>query len=215
MNKLLAVGCSITHGSDTVLDRYDPANVEFSYAKHLADHYQAAYCNRAYPGASNELIFHRAVEELTTGNYTHCVVGWTSLHREAWEKDNMIWAFNHNYGQCTDNSIAELPFVKRHRLAHISSNRRELVSEVLRYWESLKIKLFNDCVEQKLTHYRTLLKLLCDQQKVKLIDISVLPNDQLNFGVYDVGIWLEQSRHPTVEEHELIFQHILNNYENI
>ena len=207
-NRLLASGCSITHGLETVTDGYDPANIEFSYAKYLADHYQADYDNVAYPGASNEMIFHRTVEHLTTHHYTHCVVGWTSLHREAWEKDNIVWTFNANYGQCVDNNITAQPFVKKHPIANLLANRTELVKQVKRFWESVDIKLLNDFPEQKLKHYRSLLQLLCASKNIKLIELSALSNGQQDLLSLDnIG------RHPNRDEHKKIYQDIINYYE--
>jgi hypothetical protein len=199
-----------------VTNGYDPANIEFSYAKYLADHYQADYDNVAYPGASNEMIFHRTVEHLTTHHYTHCVIGWTSLHREAWEKNNVVWAFNLNYGQCQDNNITELPFIKRHPIANLCSNRKELVKQVQNFWEVVRIKLFNDALEQKLTHYRSIIQLICQYKNIKLIEIGVLQNEQSDLlSVTAVGQWATKSRHPDRDDHKKIYQHIVDYYEKI
>jgi hypothetical protein len=216
MNKLLAAGCSITHGLETVSNGYDMANTEFSYAKYLAEYYQAEYCNVAYPGASNEMIFHRTVEHLTTQHYTHCVVGWTSLHREAWEKDNVVWTFNLNYGQCSDNNVVELPFIKRHPIANLSANRKELVSQVLQFWETINIKLLNDSLNQKIKHYRTTIQLLCQTKNIKLIELSVVDNDQDDlFNLKNIGTWFNTVRHPTRDEHKIFYQNLINYYETI
>ena len=37
--KLLANGCSMTHGQELVTDGYDPANTELCYAKKVFDEY--------------------------------------------------------------------------------------------------------------------------------------------------------------------------------
>lgn len=207
MNKLLAVGCSITHGAETVSDSYDIADTEFSYAKHLADYYQAEYHNVAYPGASNEIIFHRTVESLTTQPYTHCVIGWTSLHREAWEKDNVVWTFSANYGRCNDNNAIAQSFVKKHPVASLTSNRVELVNQVQQFWETLHIKLLNDFPEQKLTHYRSMVQLLCKTNNIKLIEISVFPTGQVDlFNLPYLG------RHSNREEHKKIYQDIIKQH---
>jgi len=211
MNKLLASGCSITHGLKTASNGYDINNTQHSYARLLADWLDVGYVNVAYPGASNELIFHRTVNQLINHHdYTHCVIGWTSLHRESWEKQNVVWSFNARYGQCSDNNINELPYIKKHPIAHICANRKELVKDVLRYWEACKIKLLNDSLEQKLDHYRTAIELICDQKNVSLIEVSALPNDVSVFKLYSVGTWLHESRHPTINEHQLIFQQLMD-----
>ena len=54
--KLLANGCSLTHGQELVTDGYDPANTEFCYAKILADQFSMSYENIALPGISNKHI---------------------------------------------------------------------------------------------------------------------------------------------------------------
>lgn len=211
MNKLLAGGCSITHGLETVSQGYDVANTEFSYARYLADHYQAEYCNVAYPGASNELIFHRLVSQLLANDYTHCVVGWTGLHRESWEKDNVVWRFSLNYGECTDNNVAELPFIKRHPTAALRANQKSAVGDVLRFWETIKIKLLNDSQEQKLTHYRSIIQLVCNQKGIELIELSAIVNDQPDLlNLETVGSWKAQKRHPSREEHINIYNAIIS-----
>ena len=38
--KLLANGCSMTHGQELVTDGYDPANTQLCYAKKIFDEYE-------------------------------------------------------------------------------------------------------------------------------------------------------------------------------
>lgn len=205
--KLLVAGCSITHGHETVVGNYDIRNTQYSYAKYVADHLGAEYQNVSYPGASNEFIFHRAMEELASGNYTDCLVAWTSLHRDAWEKDSLKWTFNLNYGACTDISSTELPFVKTHKIAKFHSNVRERLNEVVSYWDTLRIRVLNDDLEKKLKHYRLAIKSVCDTKNVRLVEINALPNSEVLYTLS--GSWLNRGVHPTKAEHRAMAEKLI------
>ena len=43
--KLLANGCSMTHGQELVTDGYDPANTQLCYAKKIFDEYEKVLQN--------------------------------------------------------------------------------------------------------------------------------------------------------------------------
>lgn len=180
MNKLLASGCSITHGLGTVSNYYDLANIEFSYAKIVADSISAEYVNVAHPGASNEFIFHKTVGQLLKNEFTHCLIGWTSMYREAWEKDDIIWTFNLNYGSCRDYNSKESLFIKQHPVAKIHSNIKNNLNDVLRYWEVFTRKILTDNLDEKLQHYRDTIKFICNIKNIHLVEISALQNSAVD-----------------------------------
>ena len=67
--KLLANGCSMTHGQELVTNGYDPANTEKCYAKKIFDEFDDTfehYHNIALPGVSNAHIVESTLDFLLT-----------------------------------------------------------------------------------------------------------------------------------------------------
>ena len=99
--KLLANGCSMTHGQELVTDGYDPANTELCYAKKVFDEYEIfeEYVNVALPGISNAHIVESTIDYLITndpGN-TFVLIGWTSPIRYSFTHNDHYIRFNiHN-----------------------------------------------------------------------------------------------------------------------
>lgn len=216
MNKLLATGCSFAHASETVSNNYDLQNINFSYARYVADHLNAEYTNLAYPGASNEFIFHRTISAITTNDYTHCLVSWTSLYRESWEKDGVIWQFNLNYGNCIDSKSSELPFIKRHKISNLQSNVRENLAAVVRYWPEFRRKILTDDLELKLKNYRKTIQAICQINNVHLIEINALENSETDLDcIANMNdIYYKSKIHPTIQQHKLIAERIIQKYYN-
>lgn len=97
--KLLANGCSMTHGQELVTDSYNPANTELCYAKILADQFDMSYDNIALPGISNKHIVESTLDYLITKGYedTFVLIGWTSPIRYCFTHNNYYVRFNiHN-----------------------------------------------------------------------------------------------------------------------
>jgi len=99
--KLLANGCSMTHGQELVTDGYDPANTQLCYAKKIFDEEEIfeQYVNIAMPGISNAHIVESTIDYLITndpGN-TFVVIGWTSPIRYSFTHNDHYIRFNiHN-----------------------------------------------------------------------------------------------------------------------
>ena len=99
--KLLANGCSMTHGQELVTDGYDPANTQLCYAKKIFDEYEIfeEYVNIALPGISNAHIVESTIDYLITndpGN-TFVLIGWTSPIRYSFTHNDHYIRFNiHN-----------------------------------------------------------------------------------------------------------------------
>lgn len=216
MNKLLATGCSFAHASETVSDGYDIRNINYSYAKIIADHLNAEYTNLAYPGASNEFIFHRTVSAITNFEYTHCLVSWTALYRESWEKDSIIWQFNLNYGNCINTKSNELPFIKKHKIANLQSNIKENLADVVRYWPEFRRKILNDDLERKLKNYRVTIQAICKIKNIHLLEINALENSETKIDcIANMNdIYKKSKKHPTIQEHKLIAEKIIKKYYN-
>ena len=99
--KLLANGCSMTHGQELVTNGYDLANTELCYAKILFDQYNimTEYDNIALPGISNKHIVESTLDYLIAndpGN-TFVLIGWTSPIRYCFTHNDHYVRFNiHN-----------------------------------------------------------------------------------------------------------------------
>ena len=97
--KLLANGCSMTHGQELVTDGYDPANTEKCYAKKIFDEFDDVfehYINIALPGVSNQHIVESTLDYLIThdpGN-TFVIIGWTSPIRYTFTHNDHYIRFN-------------------------------------------------------------------------------------------------------------------------
>ncbi len=97
--KLLANGCSMTHGQELVTNGYDPANTEKCYAKKIFDEFDDTfehYHNIALPGVSNAHIVESTLDFLLTndpGN-TFVLIGWTSPIRYTFTHNDHYIRFN-------------------------------------------------------------------------------------------------------------------------
>lgn len=89
IKQLYANGDSFVFGMEAIEDgSRDPANKDFSFAKHVAQAFDLDYINNAYNAATNEFIFRRTILDLegllkvSDATDTFVIVGWTSLFRE-------------------------------------------------------------------------------------------------------------------------------------
>ncbi len=100
--KLLANGCSMTHGQELVTNGYDPANTEKCYAKKIYDRVGGLldrYVNIALPGISNAHIVESTIDYLITNGSenTLVLIGWTSPIRYCFTHNGHYIRFNiHN-----------------------------------------------------------------------------------------------------------------------
>tara|TARA_B100000282_G_scaffold14892_1_gene10462 strand:+ start:153 stop:905 length:753 start_codon:yes stop_codon:yes gene_type:complete len=96
--KLLANGCSMTHGQELVTDGYDPANTEKCYAKKIYDKFSMfdEYVNIAMPGVSNQHIVESTMDYLITqdASNTFVLIGWSSPIRYSFTHNNHYLRFN-------------------------------------------------------------------------------------------------------------------------
>ena len=119
--KSLIVGCSSTHGSETVSPVYNLDNTKHSWANVLSKKLGYEPDNQAIPGNSNQAIFHTAVEKLE--NYDLLIVGWSGLFRESWKYDNKNYFFNPQWACCVDDISMQDVYVKESVDATIVSDQ--------------------------------------------------------------------------------------------
>jgi hypothetical protein len=169
---MLAVGCSIAHGQGTVIDHYNVMNCNHSYPNLIAKLLELECDNFAIPSASNELIFHSIIENLYFKNYTHCLVAWTSLARDAWSNGNEIWCANLYHAAYLNLDKPIDLFVKDNAV----SNNPIMLQNLLKYQKTLYIKLASDDQLKKLKHYSLLITEICKNKNIKLVQVSSLPN---------------------------------------
>lgn len=172
---MLVMGCSIAHGQGTVVDHYNKNNCQYSYPNLIAQKLNLLCDNFSIPAASNELIFHSLIENLFNKEYTHCLVAWTSLGRDAWSNGNEIWCANlHHAAYLNLDKPIDL-FVKEHAV----SNDPVMLEKLLKYQKTLSIKLASDNQLIKLKHYSSLITEICKIKNINLVQVSSLPNNLL------------------------------------
>tara|TARA_Y100001937_G_C7094800_1_gene319605 strand:- start:670 stop:1422 length:753 start_codon:yes stop_codon:yes gene_type:complete len=96
--KLLANGCSMTHGQELVTDGYDPRNTKLCYAHKIFKHFGLfdEYINVAMPGVSNQHIVESTMDYLLTqdASNTFVLIGWSSPIRYSFTHNNHYLRFN-------------------------------------------------------------------------------------------------------------------------
>ena len=65
---ILAFGCSIMHGAETVTGHQNIENTKYSYSQLIADHMGVDCINYAVCGMSNEGIFHSFLDNVEKHN---------------------------------------------------------------------------------------------------------------------------------------------------
>ena len=96
--KLLANGCSMTHGQELVTDGYDPENTKLCYAYKIYQNYDMFddYVNIAMPGVSNQHIVESTMDYLLTNgaDNTFVLIGWSSPIRYSFTHNDHYIRFN-------------------------------------------------------------------------------------------------------------------------
>jgi hypothetical protein len=169
---MLTMGCSIAHGQGTIIDHYNKDNCQYSYSNLIATKLNLRCDNFSIPSASNELIFHSIIENLYNKKYTHCLVAWTSLSRDAWSNGNKIWCANLHHAAYLNLDKSIDLFVKENAV----SNDPIMLKNLLKYQKTLSIKIASDDQLRKLKHYSFLVTELCKIKNINLVQVSSLPN---------------------------------------
>jgi hypothetical protein len=206
----------MTHGTETFSGRYHEKNTEYSYARHVADHLEVEHKNVAFPGASNEMIFHRTITELYNPDITHCLIGWTADGREAFERGPRHWTFNLGHGTYTNTDIDNNDKFSKSSNEHASfhADEEEFLKGVEDYWGAMIVKFVNEDYNSKLKHYRDLIKTVCKLKNVHLVEIRALVSSQATQELMKlpVGEWVEEGRHPNKEEHKELAELVIKEH---
>ena len=216
---ILAFGCSVTHGADIVSPHQDEANVEFSYPNLIAQALGVECKNYSLCGISNEGIFHQVIDTLVRykrQDITAIIVGWTSTVREYWCADNREWfiipswcasaeqgqSVNH-FKDYTDADINLHP--------RICSDKKEYLEPLAQVYDVItRYKFDVEQYEHKKSNYIDMIRLLCQNKGVRLIETCCLGSvGSININLDNFGTWRQGLSHPTKEDHEQIAQHVL------
>ena len=177
-DKMLAVGCSFAHGQGNIAEYYHPGNIPNSFPNLIANRLGIECNNISWPGASNEMIFHRAVNELTSNEYTYCLISWTSHARNCWENDHEIYTFNVNYGKYEHKGIPSNDvFVSNKNNIKYVTNIENKLTDVEKLYEALMIKALTDDENKKLKNYQYCIRTICQELDIHLVEVNAIPND--------------------------------------
>jgi len=195
--KSLIVGCSSTHGCDTVSSWYNLENCQHSWANLLSQQLGYEPDNQAIPGNSNEAIFHLAVEQLK--NYDLLIVGWTGLHRETWSCEGKNYFFGPIWTCCVEQSGKDYVQTQEYAGVTAVSDQPEMLDIIHAQHKFLFTHKF-DRKEQlkKVMNYRHCLKTLCQANNVRYIDANVIEQIFPDVPTVDNS----SGRHPTCQQHE-------------
>ena len=124
--KLLANGCSMTHGQELVTDGYDPENTKHCYAYKIYQNYNMFddYVNIAMPGVSNQHIVESTMDYLLTNgaDNTFVLIGWTSPIRYTFTHNDHYIRFNIHQPPHKGDCIAGPEITEFHKQFRIHMN---------------------------------------------------------------------------------------------
>jgi hypothetical protein len=200
--KSLILGCSSTHGSDTVSPVYNLDNTKHSWANVLRGKLGYVPDNQAIPGNSNQAIFHTAMEKLE--EYDLLIVGWTSLARESWSYGNKNYFFNPRWACCVEDISMKDVYVKELSDTIIVSDQEAMLEILLDQHRFLITHKFDlDQQLKKVRHYRTCLQMMCKTNKVRYIDANLIDP------IFSDAPRLKTQGHPTINEHYKFAEQLL------
>jgi hypothetical protein len=222
---ILAFGCSVAHGAETVYPYTHEENIPFSYPGIVSQKLNVECENWAFCGNSNENIFHTALETIPKyEKITAVIIGWTSPVREVWKCEDRYWQFIPSWCYTNDDLLKPISFYKEPKIntpttPRVCSDQEEYVSVLEKFYDMLMRYKF-DRIEytKKRNNYVLALRTYCKSNNIKLIETfwSNSAEDEDVEGVTvdlsEVGPWLDEGRHPTKEEHELIAKMIIGHY---
>ena len=216
---ILAFGCSVTHGAELVYDYQCDENSRYSYPNLIAQALGVECKNYAVCGISNEGIFHKVIDTLLryqSKDITAIIVGWTSTVREYWCTDSREWFIIPSWC-ATAKQGQHLTHFKEYTIDDINLQPR-ICSDQEEYLEPLaniydiitRYKFDINEYENKKNNYIDMIRLLCQDKGVRLIETCCLGSvGSININLDNFGSWRQGRGHPTREDHEQIAQHIL------
>lgn len=217
---ILAFGCSVAHGAETVTMGNSEDNIQFSYPALIAKSLGVECINWAFCGNSNENIFHDAIENIPQhNNITAVVVGWTSAVREVWQANDRIWQFIPSWCQTNHNLLTPVQYIKDPPAWSDATPR--MCSDKQEYLETLE-KIYNILIrykfdpteyKKKRKHYILALRIFCKAKNIKLIETCWSdPIDGVPLHIGKISNWVSECRHPSKAEHKLIADLIMEQY---
>lgn len=216
---ILAFGCSITHGADLVKSNQHEENIKYSYPNIVAQSLGVECKNYAVCGISNEGIFHKVLDTLVRykrNEITAVIVGWTSTVREYWRADNREWFIIPSWCATLEKD-SDLIYFKDYtnedidRHPRICTDKEEYINPLSDVYEVItKYKFDIEEYENKKSNYIDMIRLLCKEKNVRLIETCCLGSvGSIDINIDNFGSWRQGKNHPSKEDHQQIAQHIL------
>ena len=217
---ILAFGCSVTHGIDVVHPYVSEENIALSYPGLISKYLKVECSSWAFPGNSNENIFHEAVENIPNSPHiTAVIIGWTSPVREVWKCDDRLWQFIPSWCATMKDVTAPMthffnPPVNSERDPRLCSDEQEYLTIMPNIYELLmKYKFDQKEYIKKRSNYISVIRNYCKSQNIKLIETCWSDDvEGVNINMSNFGPWLSELRHPNKLEHELIAQDVIKQY---
>jgi len=204
--KLIAAGCSVTHGAELDHPFMSEENAQQSYPALLAKNLNLKCINVALSGASNDYIFHTAVEEIKKhDDVSVLLVCWTHSPRLTWRAFDRTYIIHPTFATALKDVYQDPKHRKDVGKVYISSDANIL--NELEQGVKFAVSHVIDCdeLDSKRDNHSLALKAICDQRQITFIELDVM--DFKNVGKYD-----EEERHPNNVEHALIADHLLATY---
>jgi len=216
---ILAFGCSITHGADLVKSNQHEENIKYSYPNIVAQSLGVECKNYAVCGISNEGIFHKVLDTLVRykrNEITAVIVGWTSTVREYWRADNREWFIIPSWCATLEKD-SDLIYFKDYtnedidRHPRVCTDKEEYINPLSDVYEVItKYKFDIEEYENKKSNYIDMIRLLCKEKNVRLIETCCLGSvGSIDINIDNFGSWRQGKNHPSKEDHQQIAQHIL------
>jgi len=209
--EIIAHGCSVTHGSELVTAGLDTENVFFAFPNILANSLSLKCINLALPGSSNENIFHNTIKTIYENNEIILIVCWSTLVRETWKRFNETFSVNISWGSATIGDQKQKVFYdEKNNVSAVNKDYLEDLSNYVKFFK--KYKTDHHYYEKKLKNYSKIIRDLCNNKKIKLIELQYtkILNDCID--ISNVGKWFNEARHPNKNEHQEIGNLIYNNF---
>lgn len=206
MKTLLVSGCSVTHGAELYNGFTHPENIKRSFSQVLADRLGCELVNVAQSAASNEYIFHSVMSKLSELNNIHSVlVVWTTPDRLSWTNQGRYYFVLGNFA----TSMCDLVNFEMHNLSRdgcwFTGDNPSIVQQLADAHKFFVSHYFDHKRDlQKLRHYDAALRSLCQSRG--------LPYIGLDWKDIDISTWRAESRHPNLQEHRDIADHIFERY---
>jgi hypothetical protein len=217
---ILAFGCSVAHGADVVHPNQHDENIQYSYPNVVAEALGVECKNYAVCGISNEGIFHKIVDTLLRykrQDITAVIVGWTSTVREYWRVDGREWFIIPSWCATAEQGKSLEHFkdyiidtdVNLH--PRICSDQKEYLEPLANVYDVItRYKFDIEEYENKKSNYIDIVRLLCQDKGVRLIETCCLGSvGSIDINIDNFGSWRQNRGHPTKDDHKQIAQHIL------